>query len=215
MNHGYDGEIIIWNTENTQAAKFESAAASLITNGPEGSSKDKAQVSSIAVTAGDVLVYVADQKGFVHVYDIKEYGLQGPELQFPKILELVEEKFLLSSSLDRTVCLWSRNGGVHSGTFGQHSPRDIFTPASWSHPRVPYEILTDPRSMPALPVLEQDVAAMHTEEEGQDSVVVEEPEKTPNSCSLEEPILEAEMKEDINRCSLAATGPEPAFRENL
>nr|XP_025852377.1 WD repeat-containing protein 49-like [Vulpes vulpes] len=128
----------------TQAAKFESAAASLITNGPEGSvtfwrlfsgvcpianfipSKDKAQVSSIAVTAGDVLVYVADQKGFVHVYDIKEYGLQGPELQFPKnvmvwwahvsvvtSLELVEEKFLLSSSLDHTVCLWSRNGGVH------------------------------------------------------------------------------------------------------
>ena len=28
-------------------------------------------------------------------------------------LELVEEKFLLSSSLDHTVCLWSRNGGVH------------------------------------------------------------------------------------------------------
>lgn len=39
---------------------------------------------------------------------------------------------------------------------------------------MPYEILTDPRSMPALPVLEQDVAAMHTEEEGQDNVVVEE-----------------------------------------
>ncbi|XP_077724319.1 uncharacterized protein LOC144295740 isoform X2 [Canis aureus] len=55
-------------------------------NGPYAcvfQSKDKAQVSSIAVTA-DVLVYVADQKGFVHVYDIKEYGLQGPELQFPK-----------------------------------------------------------------------------------------------------------------------------------
>ncbi|CAD7671341.1 unnamed protein product [Nyctereutes procyonoides] len=246
----------------TRAAKFESAAASLITNGPEGSvtfwklfsgacpianfipSKDKAQVSSIAVTAGDVLVYVANQKGFVHVYDIKEYGLQGPELQFPKnvmvwrahvsvvtslgasilsfyliTLELVEEKFLLSSSLDRTVCLWSRNGGVHRsvsvlclffsilpGTFGQHSPRDIFTPASWSHPRVPYEILTDPRSMPALPVLEQDVAAMHTEEEGQENVVVEE-FKTPNSCSLEEPILEALWCHQV--ACVSAVGEKP------
>lgn len=47
-------------------------------------SRDKAQVSSIAVTAGDALAYVADQEGFVHVYDIKEYGLRGPELQSPK-----------------------------------------------------------------------------------------------------------------------------------
>uniref|UniRef100_A0A8C0P5C9 WD repeat domain 49 n=1 Tax=Canis lupus familiaris TaxID=9615 RepID=A0A8C0P5C9_CANLF len=196
----------------TRAAKFESPAASLITNGPEGSvtfwrlfsgacpianfipSKDKAQVSSIAVTA-DVLVYVADQKGFVHVYDIKEYGLQGPELQFPKSsrlgasilpfylirLELVKEKFLLSSSLDRTVCLWISVlclfVSILPGTFGQHSPRDIFTPASWSHPRVPYEILTDPRSMPALPVLEQDVAAMHTEEEGKEGAEGEQSRK--------------------------------------
>ncbi|KAM8918798.1 LOW QUALITY PROTEIN: WD repeat-containing protein on Y chromosome-like [Lycaon pictus] len=229
----YDGEIIIWNvisghmycrlntpspSDGAEDRKCSVTFWRLFSGAcPTANfipSKDKAQVSSIAVTAGDVLVYVADQKGFVHVYDIKEYGLQGPELQFPKNvmvwrahvsvmrsrLELVKEKFLLSSSLDRTVCLWSRNGG-YIGTFGQHSPRDIFTPASWSHPRVPYEILTDPRSMPALPVLEQDVAAMHTEEEGQDNVVVEEfkPEKTPNSCSLEEPILEAEIQEDINR----------------
>ncbi|EFB26474.1 hypothetical protein PANDA_002726, partial [Ailuropoda melanoleuca] len=179
----------------TRAAKFESEAASLIANGPRGSvtfwrlfggacpianftpSRDKAQVSSIAVTAGDVLAYVADQEGFVHVYDIKEYGLRGPELQPPKnvtfwrahvsvvtSLELIEEKFLLSSSLDRTVRLWSKDGdpilvSILPGTFGQHNLWDIFTPASWSHPRVPHEILTDPQSMPAHPVLEGDVAA--------------------------------------------------------
>ncbi|XP_027446482.1 LOW QUALITY PROTEIN: WD repeat-containing protein 49-like [Zalophus californianus] len=259
----------------TRAAKFESVAASLIANRPRGSvafwrlcggacsianfspSRDKAQVSSIAVTAGDALAYVADRKGFVHIYDIKEYGLQGPELQSPKSvtfwrahvsvvisLELIEEKLLLSSSLDRTVCLWSR-GGEYIGTFGQHSSWDIFTPASWSHPRVPYEILTDPQSMPAYPVLEGNVAAMHTEVEEQDNVVEEkakfgpdsasldlvptrkihvtdklslfpntsmimgshsrncsfffQPEKTPNPCSPEDPILEAEMKEDIDR----------------
>lgn len=47
-------------------------------------SKGKAQVSSIAVTAGDTLTYLADQQGFVHVYDIQEYGLRGPELQAPE-----------------------------------------------------------------------------------------------------------------------------------
>nr|XP_012420015.1 PREDICTED: WD repeat-containing protein 49-like [Odobenus rosmarus divergens] len=225
----------------TRAAKFESVAASLIANRPRGSvtfwrlfggacsianftpSRDKAQVSSIAVTAGDALAYVADWKGFVHIYDIKEYGLQGPELQSPKSvtfwrahvsvvtsLELIEKNFLLSSSLDCTVCLWSR-GGEYIGTFGQHSPWDIFTPTSWSHPRVPYEILTDPQSMPAYPVLEGNVAAMHTEVEEQDNVAEEKakPEKTPNPCSPEDPILEAEMKEDIDRWCAFRNGRLP------
>ncbi|KAM6180381.1 LOW QUALITY PROTEIN: cilia- and flagella-associated protein 337-like [Erethizon dorsatum] len=124
-------------------------------------SRGKAQVSSIAVTEGDALVYLADQQGFVHVYDIKEYGLWGPELQPPKnvtfrrahvsmvtSLELIEEEnILLSSSLDRAVCLWTRDG-VYIGTFGQNNPCDIFTPASWSLPRVPCEI-PDPQRVPA------------------------------------------------------------------
>ena len=46
-------------------------------------SRDKARVSSMVVTAGDACAYVADQRGFVHVYDIEEYGLQGQELQPP------------------------------------------------------------------------------------------------------------------------------------
>uniref|UniRef100_A0A8D2DRP7 Uncharacterized protein n=1 Tax=Sciurus vulgaris TaxID=55149 RepID=A0A8D2DRP7_SCIVU len=168
----------------TRAAKLDSMAASLIANGPGGTVRapgwavppfprqEKAQVSSIAVTAGDALAYLADQQGFVHVCDIKEYGLQGPELQPPKnvtfwrahvstvtCLELIEEEnILLSSSLDRTVRLWSKTG-AYIGTFGQSSPWDIFTPASWSHPRVPYEILTDPGSMPADSGLEGDAPA--------------------------------------------------------
>ena len=46
-------------------------------------STDKAWVSSMVVPAGDACAYVADQRGFVHVYDIEEYGLQGQELQAP------------------------------------------------------------------------------------------------------------------------------------
>uniref|UniRef100_F6XH43 WD repeat domain 49 n=1 Tax=Equus caballus TaxID=9796 RepID=F6XH43_HORSE len=136
-------------------------------------SRDKAWVSSMVVTAGDALACVADQESFVRVYNIKEYSLWGPELRPPKnvtfwrahvsmvtSLELIEEeKFLLSSSLDLTVRLWSMDG-EYTGTFGQSSPWDVFTPASWSHPRVPYEILTDAQSMPAHPVLEGDVPAV-------------------------------------------------------
>uniref|UniRef100_A0A8B9WXU4 Uncharacterized protein n=1 Tax=Bos mutus grunniens TaxID=30521 RepID=A0A8B9WXU4_BOSMU len=171
----------------TWAANLESASASLMANGPRGENgahtghRDKARVSSMVVTAGDACAYVADQRGFVHVYDIEEYSLQGQELQPPTssasplpfhliTLELIEEEeLLLSSSLDHTVRLWSRDGAF-IGTFGQSSPWDIFTPASWSHPRVPHEVLTDPQSMPAHPVLEGAVPATCRGEE-QDKVV--------------------------------------------
>ncbi|XP_059985526.1 LOW QUALITY PROTEIN: uncharacterized protein LOC132508994 [Lagenorhynchus albirostris] len=147
-------------------------------------SRDKAWVSSMAVTTGDAWAYVADQDGSVPVYDIEEYGLQGPEPQPPRnvmfwgahismvtFLELIEEeKFLLSSSLDRTVHLWSTDG-EYIGTFGQGSPWDIFTPVSWRYPGVPCEVLTDPQSMPAHPVLEGGAPVTHTGEEKQDKVV--------------------------------------------
>ncbi|KAM9675026.1 LOW QUALITY PROTEIN: cilia- and flagella-associated protein 337-like [Dama dama] len=172
-------------------------------------SRDKARVSSTVVTAGDACAYVADQRGFVHVCDVEEYGLQGQELQPPTnvtfwrahvsmvtSLELIEEEVLLSSSLDRTVRMWRRDGAF-SGTFGQSSPWDIFTPASWSHPRVPHEVLTDPQSMPAHPVLEGGVSATCRGEE-QDKVVEgkasAEPEKTSDPRSPGDCVLE--VKED-------------------
>ncbi|KAG8524841.1 WD repeat-containing protein 49 [Galemys pyrenaicus] len=210
----------------TRAVKFETAAASLMANGPQGSvtfwklfgsacpiaNFTPTRVSSMAVTAGDTLAYVADQEGFVRIYDIKEYGLRGPELHPPKnvmfwrahvnmvtSLELIEERVLLSASLDCTVRLWSLDG-EYIGTFGQSSPWDIFTPDSWSHPRVPCEILTDPQSMPAHPVLAGGVPATHTgKEEGED--VTEEkagakPKKTSNSPG--DAPLEVEVKADIH-----------------
>ncbi|XP_052610544.1 WD repeat-containing protein 49-like [Peromyscus californicus insignis] len=256
----YDGEIIVWNVISghmycklnppspvdegpdrsvsrlaflkTRATKLDSAAASLISNGPGGSiafwklfsgagllanftpSRGKAPVSSITVTAGDTLAYLADQQGFVHVCDIQEYGLQGPELQAPKTvtswrahvsmvtsLELIEgDNILLSSSLDSTVRLWSKDG-AYIGTFGQNHPWDVFTPASWSHPRVPFEVLTDPQSMPTHLVLETDVAAGCSggrQEQGgvMEEKVLFETEKTPPLPSLEGPLVEAEVKED-------------------
>ncbi|KAF5916376.1 hypothetical protein HPG69_017610, partial [Diceros bicornis minor] len=86
--------------------------------------------------------------------------------------------------------------GEYIGSFGQSSTWDIFTPASWSHPRVPYEILTDPQSMSSHPVLEGDVPAMDPGGERRHGGGKSQPL---NPCSPEDSILEVEMKEDINR----------------
>ncbi|XP_069859417.1 cilia- and flagella-associated protein 337-like [Dipodomys merriami] len=221
----------------TRAAKLDSVAASLMANGPGGSvtfwklfggaglvadftpSIEKTQVSCMVVTAGDALAYLADQQGFVHVYDIKDYGLQGPELQPPKnvnfwrahvntvtSLELIEEEnILLSSSLDHTVCLWSRNGTC-IGTFGQNSPWDIFTPTSWSHPRSPDEILKDSQSMTAHPVLEGDALAGHKEGQEEQNNMMEEKvpdevEKIYNLPPPEDSKVEDEVQECMNKQS--------------
>nr|XP_034971547.1 WD repeat-containing protein on Y chromosome-like isoform X2 [Zootoca vivipara] len=210
----YDGEIIVWNMISghicrkfhtsiaavtkpvdasvsrviflkTRAVKFESAAASLVSNGPQGHlyfwslragdpliasfapSRGKSLITGIAVTADDSYLYAADEDGYVYVHDIKDYALQHPEQEAPKYvnhwrahlnlvpsLEVIdEENILLSCSTDCTVRLWSLDG-EYIGTFGQAEPWEIFTPSSWKHPMVPYEILIDPQSMPIHPVLE-------------------------------------------------------------
>ncbi|XP_027733400.1 WD repeat-containing protein 49-like [Vombatus ursinus] len=175
----------------TRAAKFESKAASLISNGPQGSvifwslfsgaqliasfipSRGKSQISSMVVTTGDTCAYVADKLGYVYIYDIRDYALEGPEQEPPKnvkfwrahvnaltSLELIEkEKALLSSSVDCTVRLWSMDG-EYIGTFGQSELWDVFTSASWKHPMVPYEILMDPQSMPVHQTLAEDVSSL-------------------------------------------------------
>ncbi|XP_031194673.1 WD repeat-containing protein 49-like [Mastomys coucha] len=226
----------------TRVTKLDSAAASLISNGPGGSvrfwklfsgsgliadftpSRERAQVSGIVVTTGDTLAYLADQQGFIHVYDIQEYGLRGAELQAPNTvtswrahvsmvtsLELIEgDSILLSSSLDCTVRLWSQDG-AYIGTFGQNCPWDVFTPDSWGHPRVPFEILINPQSMPTHLVLETDVPAgclggRQEQDHVTDEKVLFEPETTPNPRSPEGPIVEAKAKADKSRWSAFCHG---------
>uniref|UniRef100_K7FMW2 Uncharacterized protein n=1 Tax=Pelodiscus sinensis TaxID=13735 RepID=K7FMW2_PELSI len=129
-------------------------------------SRMKSHISSIAVIADDSFLYAADDEGYVYVYSIKDYALQDPEQESPKCascfyihfhfgrVEVVdEEKVLLSSSIDCTVRLWSLDG-EYIEIFGQAEPWEIFTPASWKHPRVPYEILLHPQSIPIHPMQE-------------------------------------------------------------
>nr|XP_014351744.1 PREDICTED: WD repeat-containing protein on Y chromosome-like isoform X5 [Latimeria chalumnae] len=175
----YDGEIIVWNLVSghmycqlqtpppsnctdgyavdmsvtkvvflkTRALKSESTAP-LVSSGPQGSinfwnllnggqlfatfvaSRINSQISTITVTAEDTFLYIADHAGYIYVYDINNYSTSGPVKDPPK------------------------------GTFGQLEPWDIFTPTSWKHPTVPYEILIDPQSMPIHPVLKEDISVM-------------------------------------------------------
>ncbi|MBN3297524.1 WDR49 protein, partial [Amia calva] len=167
----------------TRARNVEFTAC-LLSSGPQGyvsfwslinggkifatfeASRMKSHITKMAVTVDDNLLYVADQSGFIYVYDVKNYAIV-PEQEAPKninywrahissVTSLViidEDKVLLTSSTDCTVRLWSIHGEF-IGTFGQPEAWSIHTMTSWKHPMVPYEILVDPLSMPAHHILE-------------------------------------------------------------
>ncbi|XP_064363672.1 WD repeat-containing protein 49-like [Dromaius novaehollandiae] len=130
----YDGEIIVWNMSSgcvycklhtplptdcteggdtsvtqvvflrTRMTTLESGAATLISNGPQGSlsfwsllsgapppatfipSRVKSPISSIAVTPDDSFLYAADSDGYVYVYSIKDYALGNPEQEPPQYM---------------------------------------------------------------------------------------------------------------------------------
>ncbi|CAI5773096.1 repeat-containing on Y chromosome-like isoform X1 [Podarcis lilfordi] len=221
----------------TRAVKFESAAASLVSNGPQGHlyfwslrtgdpliasfapSRGKSLITGIAVTADDSYLYAADEDGYVYVHDIKDYALQDPEQEAPKYvnhwrahlnlvpsLEVIdEENILLSCSTDRTVRLWSLDG-EYIGTFGQAEPWEIFTPSSWKHPMVPYEILIDPQSMPIHPVLEgkpSDLQLPEQEKRTQDAVTPKEAISNPRLSPA--PVTSEDIQDEISKRLYANT----------
>ncbi|XP_066478628.1 cilia- and flagella-associated protein 337-like [Tiliqua scincoides] len=177
-------------------------------------SREKSLISSIAVTADDSYLYSADENGFVYVHNIKDYALQdaGQEalkyvnhwrahLKLVLSLEVIDEDcVLLSCSIDCTVRLWSLDG-EYIGTFGQTEPWEIFTPSSWKHPMVPYEILIDPQSMPIHPVLE----------ESSDLQITNQVKTTPEEFTAKEAsstlplfqgsLTDEDIKEEINKQS--------------
>ncbi|XP_019353834.1 WD repeat-containing protein 64 [Alligator mississippiensis] len=220
----------------TRAVKLRCTAASLISNGPQGSlnfwslfsavplaasfipSRVKSQTSSIAVTAKDSFLYAADESGYVCVYNVKDYALGDPEQGPPKYvnhwrahvkmvvsLEVIEEeKMLLSSSVDCTVRLWSLDG-EYIGTFGQEEPWEIFTPASWKHPMVPFEILTDPQSMPHHPVLGGETSVWQIISSDQNDAARENSlskhEGSYNHKLSQVTITDADIKEEVDKWS--------------
>lgn len=176
-------------------------------------SREKSPISSIAVTVDDSYLYAADESGFVYVHNIKDYALQNAEQEAPKYvnhwrahlklvlsLEVIDEDcVLLSCSADCTVRLWSLEG-EYIGTFGQTEPWEIFTPSSWKHPMVPYEILIDPQSMPIHPVLEGQSSDLQISDQAKmtpEELPAQEAKSTlqPFQASL----TDEDIKEEINK----------------
>uniref|UniRef100_A0A4W4H8A3 WD40 repeat domain 95 n=1 Tax=Electrophorus electricus TaxID=8005 RepID=A0A4W4H8A3_ELEEL len=132
-------------------------------------SRFQQEITKLAVTQDDCLLFAADHIGYVYVYDIKDCGLTL-EQKLPKSksraifvqahsntagnLQLIEShQVLVTCSTDCTVRLWSINGEF-IGTFGQPERWILHIASSWRHPAVPYEVLTDPLSMPSHSILD-------------------------------------------------------------
>ncbi|XP_073439273.1 cilia- and flagella-associated protein 337-like [Dendrobates tinctorius] len=221
----------------TRTVKLQ-GAASLVSNGPLGSvnfwnifqggklsasfipSRTGCQVSSLAITKDDSLMFVADYIGYIYVYDIKDYAIHGAEQNRPMFikhwrahvdmitqLEVIDEdKVVLSSSLDCAARLWTIDGEF-IGTFGQADPWEVFTPTSWKHPMVPYEILIHPESMPVHPMLEEptteleEVTSKEKEESKESSDIKNEINYNAKSVLLT--VTEEDIQDEIDQQDLS------------
>ncbi|XP_063285525.1 WD repeat-containing protein 49-like [Pelobates fuscus] len=209
VSNGIQGTVNFWNLLHggKLAASFTASQTGSL-------------VSCIAVNEENTLMFIADDTGHVYAYDITDYGMHGTEKEPATMvndwrahvdmithLEVIDEhKVILTSSLDCAVRLWSLNGEF-IGTFGQVDPWEVFTPASWKHPMVPYEILIDPESMPVHPILEEEADLSETNS----SEVKEEPEDTSdaknevnnNTKALVLRLTEEDIKEEIKKKELS------------
>uniref|UniRef100_A0A3Q3R584 Uncharacterized protein n=1 Tax=Monopterus albus TaxID=43700 RepID=A0A3Q3R584_MONAL len=121
-------------------------------------SRFQQKVTKLAKTDNDTLLYIADQIGYICVYNMEKITPEVlPEMPslvsshvslFWSSLQIVDnDQVLLTSSVDCTVRLWSAHGEF-IGTFGQPEIWSVHISSSWMHPAVPYEVLIDPLSMP-------------------------------------------------------------------
>ncbi|KAK9962371.1 hypothetical protein ABG768_007741 [Culter alburnus] len=131
-------------------------------------SQHQQAIVKLALMQDDSVLFTADHFGFIYVYNVKQYALEPEQNPPEKVnfwrahisnitsLKLIDkDQFLLTSSMDFSVRLWSIHGEF-IGTFGQYEKWSIDTPSSWKHPAVPSEILIDPLSMPSQPILDRE-----------------------------------------------------------
>ncbi|XP_048836649.1 WD repeat-containing protein on Y chromosome isoform X2 [Brienomyrus brachyistius] len=152
VSSGARGYIHFWNVLNggQLLASFEA-------------SRLKRQITKMALSKQENWLYVADEVGYISVFEIDAYALVPDQQQAaPRTVNywrahvgsitglqvITSEEVLLTSSVDCTVHLWSMHGEF-IGTFGQADRWSIHTPSSWRHPMAPHEVLIDPLSMPA------------------------------------------------------------------
>ncbi|KAM6987512.1 cilia- and flagella-associated protein 337 [Tautogolabrus adspersus] len=121
-------------------------------------SRFQQKITKMAKTEKEMLLYAADQIGYIYVYNMEKFAPEQKTLRAENFwrahtsritgLQIVDsDQVVLTSSTDYTVRLWSTRGEF-IGTFGQYESWSIHITSSWKHPAVPYEVLTDPLSMP-------------------------------------------------------------------
>ncbi|KAL3991564.1 intermediate filament protein if [Sarotherodon galilaeus] len=121
-------------------------------------SKFQQKITKLAKAEKDVLLYMADRIGYIYVYSMEKLDPEKTSLRAETFwrahtntvtgLHVVDnDQVVLTSSTDYTVRLWSAQGEF-IGTFGQAESWSIHISSSWIHPGVPFEVLTDPLSMP-------------------------------------------------------------------
>ncbi|CAC5376425.1 unnamed protein product [Mytilus coruscus] len=135
-------------------------------------------ISTMTINEANTMLCVADNLGFVFVYNGDGYALSGYEEEPPELvntwrghvdsiscIELVEKnKVIMTASIDCTVRLWNYEGN-YIGTFGQPEQWDLYNTSTFCHPMVPYDVLIDPMSLPSQPVLKEGTKTEDLQEE--------------------------------------------------
>ncbi|CAG2192111.1 unnamed protein product [Mytilus edulis] len=125
ISNGPDGHILFWKV-------FE--GGSLLADFP-GTSTEGALISTMTINEANTMLCVADNLGFVFVYNVDRYALSGYEEEPPELVNT-----------------W--RGHVDS-TFGQPEQWDLYNTSTFCHPMVPYDVLIDPMSLPSHPILKE------------------------------------------------------------
>ncbi|UJR35207.1 hypothetical protein I4U23_027974 [Adineta vaga] len=150
ISSGPYGEIHFWNIykNGVLMAKFRP------------NRERKTIVTQIKLDHTCRLLFAADSLGFLFIYEVERYALHHESSPPHRIrswrghvdsvtgLEYIEQaQVIITSSLDWTLRLWNLHGNF-IGTFGQSLPWNLYDPATYQHPSVPLDVLTDPRSLP-------------------------------------------------------------------
>lgn len=70
-------------------------------------------------------------------------------------IEYIEtSKVLITGSSDHTIRLWTPKG-MYIGTLGQDEAWNLYDSKTYMHPHVPYDVLTDYKSVPEHPLIEK------------------------------------------------------------
>ncbi|XP_050802255.1 WD repeat-containing protein 64-like isoform X7 [Gopherus flavomarginatus] len=202
MEDGTEDLIINKVTFLQSRSERKMTAASLVSSGPRGyitfwnifgggklfayfiGSKDRSTLSDMAVSDDDCLLCAADHIGYIYIWNITKYALQGPEEEPPALLLswrahscsvtsvawVSEDRLLLTSSVDCTVKLWSLEG-EYIGTFGQKDLWNIKDRMSWQRGPNPDSHIT-----PAAPARQVSAIKPSCATESEDEANSAEPE---------------------------------------